>query len=121
MARKTSDLEIYRDAYTLLQVISHGVKNMRKDFKHLLGKEVIQQGIGIIRTINLANSVRGNGPKAEHLASLQEQITLLQLNLRLCKDLHLIDNSKFAKVVELGVSIESQCLKWHSYVQRSKR
>ena len=38
MTRKANDLDIYKDAYSLLQVISHAVKNMRKDFKHLLGK-----------------------------------------------------------------------------------
>ena len=121
MARKANDLDIYKDAYSLLQVISHAVKNMRKDFKHLLGKESIQQGVAILRCINQINGTKDAHSKLSLLDILHEQITILQLNMRLCKDLHLIDESKFARVVELGVSVESQCLKWHTYIQRSKR
>lgn len=66
MARKADDVDIYIDTYSLTMVLAQTVKNMRKDFKYILGIPCLKLGSDIVLLISKINSSRD---KAYRLAN----------------------------------------------------
>lgn len=120
MTRKTEDTEIYISSYDLLQVLSHTVKYMRRDFKGILGMPSMNLCTDIILSIIKTNSLKDADRRVEELERMGEFINRLIINIRLLKDLKLIGPSRFAKCVELSTSMSSQCERWLSYCKRSR-
>lgn len=120
MTRKTEDTEIYISTYDLLQVLAHTVKYMRRDFKGILGVPSMNLCTDIILSITKTNSHKNVDRRIEELEKMSELINRLIINIRLLKDLKLIDPSRFTKCIELSTSILAQCEKWMSYCNRSR-
>lgn len=120
MTRKTEDTEIYISTYDLLQVLAHTVKYMRRDFKGILGMPSMNLCTDIILSITKTNSHKDVNRRIEELEKMSELINRLTINIRLLKDLKLIDPSRFTKCIELSTSILAQCEKWMSYCKRSR-
>ena len=89
MSRKSSDLDIYKSSYDLLMVITYATKNMRKDFKYILGSKCMDQAIRVLLLINDVNSKVGADAKSVSISDLSSQIEELNLNLRLLSHLNL--------------------------------
>ena len=120
MTRKTEDTEIYISSYDLLQVLSHTVKYMRRDFKGILGMPSMNLCTDIILSIIKTNSLKDADRRVEELERMSDLINRLIINIRLLKDLKLIDPSRFARCIELSTSMSCQCERWLSYCKRSR-
>jgi hypothetical protein len=57
-----TELDIYRDACDLFAAIANAVANMRKDFKPLIGQELLRESTRITIYIFRANAATDKAP-----------------------------------------------------------
>lgn len=104
-----TDLDIYRDACDLFAAVASAVGNMRKDFKPLIGQELLRESarntIYILRA-NLATD------KEPHLLKVIESQQMIELLSRFSRDQQLITNPAYAKVVDLTTRIGKKANGW---------
>lgn len=116
MAR-VEHLEIYKTSYSLLVVVTQAIRNFPRDFKFSLGDKLRVECIELTMDIYRANSVKKC--RSEIIERIIERINVIQLVLRLAKDLHLINIKKFAELAEITDSIVRQASGWNSYSKQT--
>ncbi len=102
-------LPIYKSTYDFLLRIMHVVSHFPREYKYTLGEKIQNCTIDLIITIYKVNSVKY---KVDLLKSMQEQIQLLYLLLRISHDMKLMPTEKFASIVEMADNIASQTKGW---------
>lgn len=109
-------LPIYKTTYTLLELIVKKTKEFPKDFKYSLGEKLFNECIDLVIYIYKANSATN---KQGHIQGILERVQVVELLLRLSKDLHLINIDSFSEIVTLTDSIARQAQSWsnHSHMQ----
>lgn len=104
-----TDLNIYKVAYDLLDVITELAKNMPRDFKQSIGGKLRDECVEIVTLIFRANVSHHKTP---HLTTLIERVQVCNLLLRLSRDKRLISTGQYAKAIELTGSIGKQANGW---------
>lgn len=109
-------LPIYKTTYTLLELIVKKTKEFPKDFKYSLGEKLFNECIDLVIYIYKANCAVS---KQQHIQGILERVQVVDLLLRLSKDMHLINIDSFSEIVTLTDSIARQAQGWstHSYNQ----
>lgn len=113
-----TELPIYRVAYGLFDLSAELVKNMRREFKTVLGSALRDECMKITVLIFRANC---SADKEPHLQQLVERLQVAELILRLSRDKHLISNGQYAKAVEMTQSIGRQATGWRRSALRPLR
>lgn len=106
-----TNLPIYRDAYSLFDVIVDLAKNMPRDFKASIGGKLRDECIEIMTLVFRANTARD---KSEHLNSLIERLQVAELLLRLSRDKRLISTAQYAKAITFTNDIGRQATGWRN-------
>lgn len=104
-----TQLPIFQVAYQLLDVSTDLAKNMPRDFKVSIGREITAECLAILMLVIRANVARD---KAPHLLELVERLECANILLRLSRDKQLISTGKYAKAIELSGSIGKQANGW---------
>ena len=104
MANHT-DLPISKVAYDLLVVATELTKNMPRDFKASIGKEIRDECVRLTVLIFRANVA---GDKTPYLDNLLERAQVIELRLRLSKDLRFISVKQYAAAIALTSMIGKQ-------------
>lgn len=109
-------LPIYKTTYNLLELVVRKTKEFPKDFKYSLGEKLLNECIELVVYIYKANSA---SKKQEYIQGILERVQVVELLLRLSKDIHLINIDSFSEIVTLTDSIAKQAQGWssHSYNQ----
>ena len=107
-----STLPIYRVTYELLQVVTRITKDMPRDYKQSLGNKVREECVELVSKIYRANCSRDKRP---HLEELRERLQVVELLLRLSKDMRLISTGQFAQTLELTDQVGRQSTAWLKY------
>ncbi len=102
-------LPIYKVAYDLLGVVTNLRRNMPRDVKQDLGKAISKECVQIVVLIFRANVARD---KAPFLTSLIERVEVVNLLLRLSRDLRFIATKQYAAATALTASIGKQANGW---------
>lgn len=103
-------LPIYKTTYDLLQMVTEKTKNFPKDFKFSLGDKLRNECIDLVVLIYKTNSIQ-NGRK-EYLKQMLEKLQVVELILRLSKDMRLINVKSFSEIVLLTDSLSRQSQGW---------
>ena len=103
-------LPIYKTTYDLLQKITRKTKDFPRDFKYSLGDKIRNECIDLVIYIFKANSI--SQKKEEYLQSIIERVQVIELMLRLSKDLHLLNVASFSEIAVLTDSIARQSQGW---------
>lgn len=103
------ELSIYKSAYELLVQAAQITRNFPRDFKKSVGDKVRDECVEIIVLIFKAN-VSYN--KLPHIESLQERLQVVELLLRLSKDMRFISTKQYAAVIEITDEIGKQSTGW---------
>lgn len=103
-------LPIYKSTYDLLEKITIITKNFPKDFKYTLGAKLREEVIELVIYIFKANSSRSN--KKEFVEKVLERMQVVELLLRLSKDMRLMTIKHFSEVVVLSDSVGRQAQGW---------
>jgi hypothetical protein len=103
-------LPIYKSTYDLLEKVTMITKNFPKDFKYSLGTRLREEVIELVVYIFKANSVRND--KQAFVEKVLERMQVVELLLRLSKDMRLITVKQFSEVVILSDSVGRQAQGW---------
>jgi hypothetical protein len=103
-------LPIYKTTYELLEMVTQKTKSFPKDFKYSLGDKIRNECIELVVFIYKANTIRQQ--RKEHLQQILERVQVIELMLRLAKDLRLFSVAAFSEVVLLTDSLARQAQGW---------
>lgn len=92
-------LPIYKITYDLLLRIMEATKNFPREYKYTLGQKLRDEAIELVILIYRANS---HTDKRAFLEMIIERVQLIQLLLRLCHDMRILQRKIFhSKVYNL--------------------
>ena len=111
MANHT-DLPISKVAYDLLVVATELTKNMPRDFKASIGKEIRDECVRLTVLISRANVA---GDKTPYLDNLLERAQVIELLLRLSRDLRFISVKQYTAAIALTSMIGKQAGGWRKF------
>lgn len=103
-------LPIYKTTYELLQQVSRVVKSFPRDFKHSLGSKLRDEVVDLVLFIYKANSFIQE--RAKYVSLIVERMQVVELLVRLSKDLRLMSIKQFSEVVSLTDSVVRQAQGW---------
>lgn len=103
-------LPIYKTTYELLELVVRVTKGFPKDFKYSLGEKIRLEVIDLVVFIFKANSIKSQ--RIDNANKIIERIQVIDLLVRLCKDLRLINVKQFSEVVFLSDSLGRQAQGW---------
>lgn len=107
-------LPIYKVTYELLQLVTRRTKDFPRDFKYSLGDKIRNECIDLVVSIYKANS----GVDKQHsIKNILERIQVIELMLRLSKDMNLLSVKAFSEIIELTDSIARQAQGWIKHTQ----
>jgi hypothetical protein len=107
---KYKHLPIYKLTYDLLTAITKETRQFPKDFKYSLGTKIRDEAVGLVVFIYKANSSREN--REENVCLILERLQIIELLLRLSKDMRLLSVEAFASLVTLTDDINRQASGW---------
>ena len=102
-------LPIYKTTYELLTLITKRTKDYPRDFKYSLGDKIRNECVDLVVLIYKANSIKNRN---ELIETINERLNLIELLLRLSKDMRLLSVQGFAEIVELTDSLMRQANGW---------
>jgi hypothetical protein len=103
-------LPIYKVTYELLQQITRVTKEFPRDYRHSLAAKLREESVDLVVFIYKANSIRSE--RARHVAAILERMQVIELLVRLCKDLRLMSIKQFSETVALTDSVGRQAQGW---------
>ena len=103
------ELPIYKAAYDLLKLAAEITRNFPRDFKRSIGEKVRDECVEIVTLIFKAN-VSTN--KVPHIETLLERVQVIELLLRLSKDLRFISTKQYSSVIDITDQIGKQSTGW---------
>lgn len=103
-------LPIYKATYELLEKVTRKTKDFPRDFKYSLGDKIRNECIELVIFIYKANSMRDQ--RADNLQQILERVQVIELMLRLAKDLRLFNVESFSEIVFLTDSVARQAQGW---------
>ena len=103
------ELPIHKKAYDLLIATTELAKNMRRNYKPIIGSKLCDECIEIDLLIFRANQAENKKP---FLDKLIERLQVAELLLRVSKDKRLISTKQYAQAIELTTSIGKQATGW---------
>jgi hypothetical protein len=95
----------------LLSKITSVTAGFSKNYKYSLGENLRVEAVELVVCIYKANSTRG-ADRVEHISAFLERLQVVELILRLSKDLRLIDVKQFAEIVTMTDSLGRQATGW---------
>ena len=104
-------LPIYKLTYDLLSKITCATAGFSKNYKYSLGEKLRAEAVELVVCIYKANSSRG-ADRVAHVSSFLERLQVVELILRLSKDLRLLDVKQFAEIVTMTDSLGRQATGW---------
>ena len=103
-------LPIYKATYNLLEAITRVTRHYPKEFKFSLGQKLRDEAVELVVFIYKANGFRRD--RAQYLQAVLERLQVIELLLRLSKDMRLVNVKQFASTVEATDSIGRQAQGW---------
>lgn len=84
-------------------------KEFRKDFKYSLGDKIRNECVDLVVLIYKANST---SDKAALIEKIIEKVNVVELLVRLSKDMHLMSIESYSEIVALTDSLLRQAAGW---------
>ncbi len=103
------DLPLYSDTYKFVLKIFHITKEFSREYKYTLWQDMKRESISLIRNIYRANKTVD---KKIFLQTFLDDIEVLKLELRLCRDLKLIWVKDYSEIFEIISNISRQTQWW---------
>ena len=104
-----SELPIYKVAYDLSDLSIDLVRNMPRDVKDVIGRDLRRECQHLVVLIYRANVSK---EKAPHLVETVERLQVTELLLRHARDKRFISTQQYARAIGLTVSIGKQATAW---------
>jgi hypothetical protein len=102
-------LPIYKLTYDILQRIMVATKNFPREYKYTLGQKLKDEVVDLVILIYKANTAKD---KVEHIEIILERVQLVQLLIRLCHDMRILQRKHYVDLVEKTDSLARQAQGW---------
>ena len=112
-------LPIYKATYDLLHQITRITRNYPRDFKFSMGQKLRDETVDLVVFIYKANSLQRS--RHEFLMQIVERMQVVELLLRLSKDMRLLSVKQFSETVLLTDSIGRQAQGWLKTTDKARR
>ncbi len=109
------ELPLYKETYRFVIGIFRITKKFSREYKYSLGQDMKKEAMSLVRNIYRANK---HSDKTPFLETFLDDIEVLKLELRLCRDLELISIDNYAKIFEIIGSIARQVQGWKNSVKK---
>lgn len=104
-------LPIYKATYELLRLVTHATSNFPKAYKYSLGDKLRAEVVEMVVFIFKANSSRG-ADRAAQAALFLGRLQVVELMVRLSKDLRLLTVKQFSEIVSVSDGLGRQAQGW---------
>ena len=104
-------LPIYKATYELLRIVTQATSNFPRAYKYSLGDKLREEVVEMVVFVFKANSSRGAG-RAAQAALFLERLQVVELLMRLSKDLRLLSVKQFSEIVSMSDSLGRQAQGW---------
>lgn len=102
-------LPIYKLTYDILLRIMQITKNFPREYKYTLGQKLRDEIIDLVILIYRANSAKD---KTEFLSMIVGRVQLIQLLIRLCHDIRIMQRKHYVDLAEKTDSLARQAQGW---------
>lgn len=103
-------LPIYKTTYELLETVTRKTKDFPRDFKYSLGDKIRNECLELVVFIYKANTIRQK--REDNIQQILERVQVIELMLRLSKDLRLLNVTGFSEIILLTDSLARQAQGW---------
>ncbi len=103
-------LPIYKVTYELLQQVTRITKDFPRDYKYSLAARLREEVVDLVVFIYKANSFRNE--RATYVTLILERMQVVELLVRLSKDMQLMSIKQFSETVALTDSVGRQAQGW---------
>jgi hypothetical protein len=107
-----TELPIHKAAHDLLGVVASLVRNMPRDVKPIVGRQLYSDCLAMSTAIARANQAQDKGP---YLAALLDRVQCAEVQLRMSRDARFIATSGYARAIELTQTIGRQASGWRKH------
>ena len=105
------DLPVFNDTYMFTLKIFEITQHFSREYKFTLGQDMKRDCITLVRAIYRANK---NKEREAYLEQFLDDFEVLKLEIRLCKDLHLITIKQQAQLALYMEKIGKQITGWRN-------
>jgi hypothetical protein len=116
MAHHTT-LPIYQKARQLLTLVLNLPKDMRKDARFLIGRELLRESLAIMKLIRRMNMTFGTA-RVAYLDELLEKLQFIEDLVTSCDDTHLISPALYEQVTKVTQNLGKQANGLKNHAQR---
>lgn len=113
-----NNLPVYKTSYDLLLIVFDITKSFEKQYKYTLWDKIKNEIIDLISSVYRANNSFES--RLKNIKKSREQIEVLRLYIRLCKDLKLIKLERFVDLSEKIESLSKQLFAWENSIKIKK-
>lgn len=103
-------LPIYKATYELLRIVTQVTGNFPKAYKYSLGDRLRDEVVEMVVFIFKANSAKTE--RSRHATLFLERLQVVELMMRLSKDLRLLTVKQFSEIVGLTDGLGRQAQGW---------
>jgi hypothetical protein len=111
-----TDTKIFKATYDLTLLVAKLVANMPRNFKADFGADLRHDCMGLVRRVYQANTAT---EKTGPLKQMREEVSAVELSLRLAMDLRLISKGQYAEAIEITNSIGRQATGWLQHSEKA--
>lgn len=101
-----------------MQLVTQKTKHFPRDFKYSLGDKIRNECIELVIFIYKANSMKVK--RVEYLQQILDRVQVIELMLRVSKDLRLLNVASFSEIVLLTDSLGRQTQGWINHTTHLK-
>ena len=102
-------LPIYKKSYDLLIEIFKITKEFTREYKYTIGEKLKDETMELIMQIYRANNQKDKG---KNLEIILEKILIIELLLRLSRDIRVLSLKKYTRVIQITDEIARQTQGW---------
>lgn len=102
-------LPIYKGTYDLLILTMQATKLFPREYKYTLGQNIKDEVVGLVVFIYRANST---ADRSGHITDIIERIQVIQVLIRLCHDMRLLQRKHYARMTEMTERLGQQAHGW---------
>lgn len=110
---KAQDLSIYQVTYKLLEKVARYSSGFPRNWKISLAARLQNECVEMVMDVYRANAARSG--RAEIVSRILERVKVVELMIRLCRDMTLINIKQHASIVKLTDQVGRQAYRWAEY------
>ena len=108
-------LDVYKSSYKLLIEIHKSFRNLNREYKYTIGEKVKERVFEVLVGIYKANRSKD---KVACLHKALEDVEYIRLSLRLLRDLGVLGEKKFVRLMQISEDVFVQFEKWKHYEEK---